>query len=603
MKIMKQKNKNGRYGQIEVKSGDIGSARIIHKDVWKRFFHTCKVANIPYFALFIYIALSIVHITFSVYIPQVNADFFNGDASAKSIAKFFGCELLITAIVQVVLYANQIFRAKTNRNLRNVLWGKILKVKPRFYDKVSSNTLLSRITIDTESFNAFILDILWQIIMSVYTLVLTLKEMSDISLKASFVLLIFVPISFLMSFIMGRLNIKYENAVKFKMSNLTDYLSELVSCLPIIKSFNRQHYETERGKKVIDEYFTAQRNLIFLDVGKQFASIFVGILPEIAIIMMGVRLLSSNSIDAAGWYVFYIYAGTLFSFAAELGGYWQSTKSIQGQLATVTQVLLEEEEGIDRYVSDIIESGDIAFDGVSFAYDEKTYVLNNVSFTIAKNKTTAIVGYSGSGKSTVIKLLERIYESSKGRILLGGKELKEYGLSGWRDKIAVVSQNSPMISGTIKDNILYGIKREVSDEEIMAAANLAYIGNFIRKCPDGLNQPVGQFGSKLSGGQRQKISIVRAILSEPEILILDEPTASLDILSINEVAEIVNSLHGKITIIIAAHQPRLVKSADSVIVINSDHTAVQGTHSTLLATDEFYKKLINNDLEVSEDEE
>lgn len=161
MKMRKEKNKNGRYGKIEVKSGDIGSAKIIHKDVWKRFFHTCKVANIPYFTLFIYIALSIAHITFSVYIPQVNADFFNGDASVQSIAKFFGCELLITAIVQVVLYANQIFRAKTNRNLRNVLWGKILKVKPRFYDKVSSNTLLSRITIDTESFNAFILDILW----------------------------------------------------------------------------------------------------------------------------------------------------------------------------------------------------------------------------------------------------------------------------------------------------------------------------------------------------------------------------------------------------------------------------------------------------------
>lgn len=591
-----------RSDKYKVATGDIGSAKIVHKNVWKRFFHTVKVARIPYISLFIYIGLSIAQSTFAVYIPQVNADFFNGDGSGKSVAMFFGCELLLTVIVQVVLYASHIFRAKSNRNLRNVLWGKILRLKPRFYDRVSSNTLLSRITVDTESLNEFVIGIVWELLLSIYTLILSLREMSKISLKASFVLLAFVPLAVLISFIMGRLNIKLENASKFKLANLTDYLSELVASLPVVKSFNRQDYETKRGESVVDEAYQAQRNLIGLDVLKQVVSTLFGVLPEIAIIYMGVRLLNAKSIDSAGWYIFYVYAGTLLSFVTQLGRYWENTKRIQGQLATVTQVLLEEEEGLEHYVNEVIESGDISFDKVSFAYDEKP-VLDKVTFTIPKNKTTVIVGYSGSGKSTVLKLLERIYEPTDGRILLGGKNFYDYNLTQWRDKIAVVSQNSPMISGTIRENILYGIKREVGDEEIMKAAKLAYVYDFISKCPDGLNHDVGQFGSKLSGGQRQKISIARAILEKPEYLILDEPTASLDILSVNEIIETIRSLSGTMTIIVVAHQPKLVEHADNIVVIGDDHTAVEGEHRVLALTNDFYRELINSKPEVMPDEE
>lgn len=591
-----------KYEKYRVATGDIGSSRIVHKNVWKRFFHTVKVARVPYFTLLVYIVLSLGYGAFAVYIPEVNADFFNGDGSVKSVAMFFGCEMLITVIVQIILYVNHLFRARSNRNLRNVLWGKILKLKPSFYDRVSSNTLLSRITVDTESLNAFIIDIVWELIMSVYMLILSLNEMSKISLKAAFVLLAFAPIALVISFIMGRLNIKFENAGKFKLSNLTDYLSELVVSLPLVKSFNRQEYETKRGEAVVEEAYEAHRNIIGIDLFRQILSTFFGILPEIAIIYMGVKMLNAKSIDAAGWYVFYVYAGTLLSFVSDLGGYWEKTKTVQGQLATVTQVLLEEEEGIEHYVNEVINSGDISFDNVSFAYDE-ALVLDKVTFTIPRNKTTVLVGYSGSGKSTALKLLERVYEPTDGRIMLGGKSFYDYDLTAWRDKIAVVSQNSPMISGTIRDNILYGINREVSDEEIMDACKLAYVHEFISKCPNGLEHEVGQFGEKLSGGQRQKISIARAILKNPEYLLLDEPTASLDILSMNEIVSAINSLNGKMTIVIVAHQPKIAENADNIVVINSDHTAIDGTHNELMVMSDFYQKLINNELEVELDED
>lgn len=600
-KIFKSKNREASDEKYRVITGDIGSAKIVHKNVWKRFFHTVQVADIPYITFLFFVIISIAENTFLIYIPQVNADFFNGDASVRSVAMFLAAELLSNLVVQLVLYVNQVFRAKSNRNLRNVLWGKILKVRSKFYDKVSASTLLSRITVDTESLNAFMLDIIWEMFLSIYTLILTIREMSRISLKASFILLVFVPVAWLIAFIMGRLNIRFENAAKFRMSNLTDYLSELISSLPVVKSFNRQEFETKRGENVINEYYIAQRNLIVLDVLKQIISTAFNVLPEIVIIYMGVRLLSEKSIDAAGWYIFYVYAGSLLNFVVELSGFWQKTKTVQGQLATVTQVLLEEEEGFEHYINKVIESGDISFDKVSFAYGEKT-VLDKVSFTLEKNKTTAIVGYSGSGKSTLLKFMERIYDPDSGRILLAGKDLKDYDLKEWRDKIAVVSQESPMISGSIRENILYGIRREVSDEEIMKAAKLAFVDEFIRKCPDVLDHNVGQFGSKLSGGQRQKISIARAILSDPEYLILDEPTASLDMLSANEIASTVQKLHGKMTIIIVAHQPDMIIGADRIVVVNRDHTAVEGTHRELLAVNYFYQKLMNNELEVVLDE-
>ncbi len=578
---------------IEVQSGDITKGRINNKGIWKRFFHACAVAKIPYLTLLLYIGLSAAQSLLLVKIPQVNANFFTGDASVESITMFLCAEIASMVICQVVLYVNHVFRAKTNRNLRNVLWGKILRLKPSFYDRVSANTLLSRITVDADSLNAFIMDVILQIVLQIYLLILTVNEMSAISMQAAVVMLVFVPLSLLISFVTGRLNLKFQNAMKFKMSDLTNYLGELVTSLPVVKAFNQQDYESRRGKKVIDDYYTAQRNTIGLDIGKQIVGTLFGILPEITIIMIGVRMLRDSTLTPAGWYTFYIYSGTLLSFVSSLGSLWEQTKYIQGQMNKITDVLCEEEEGLETYIKDAIESGDIVFDNVSFSYED-TQALNKVSFTIPKNKTTALVGYSGAGKSTVLKLLERIYDPDEGRILLCGTQLKDYDLKAWRANIAFVTQNAPMISGTIRENILYGIRREVSNEEIMAAAKQVYLDQFIESCPGGLEHQVGQFGSKLSGGQKQKISIARAILTHAEYLILDEPTASLDMLSAEEVANAIGNLHGKATVIMIAHQPRVIRNADHIIVLDKDHAAVEGCHKDLIHANGFYTQLMQD---------
>lgn len=579
---------------IKTRSGDTTLSKVENKGIWKRFFHTCKMARIPYITLLLYIVLSAVQSTVLVYAPQINANFFTGDASVKSISMFIGVELLTTVVGQIALYVCHVFRYKTDRNLRNALWGKILRLKPKYYDRVSANTLLSRITIDTQSLNAFIVDVILDIAFQIYILILTIEEMSGISIKASFMMLAFVPLSLLISFTIGRLNLKFENAMKFKMSDLTDYLSELVASLPVVKAFNMQGFESRRGKKVINEYYTANRNVIGLDIGKQIVGTAFGVLPDIALILVGIRMLKDSTLTPAGWYTFYAYSGVLLSFVSNLGGLWEQTKSIQGQLNRVSEVLFEEEEGLENYINEAVESGDISFDNVSFSYGD-TQALDKVSFTIPKDQTTALVGYSGAGKSTVLKLLERVYDPDGGRIILHGNELKDYDIKAWRNKIAFVTQNAPMISGTIRENILYGIKREVSDEEIMEAAKLVYVDQFIMSCPDGLEHQVGQFGSKLSGGQRQKISIARAILTQAECLILDEPTASLDIISADEVAQAIENLKHKVTIVMISHQKRVIQNADHIIVLDKEHSAVEGTDGELMYANEFYTQLMQEE--------
>lgn len=589
---MKFKKKVSAQKQnVEVASADKTQAKIENKGIWKKFLNTCKVAKLPIPTLIIYIVLYLAQTAFIIYIPQVNADFFTGGGDKKSIAMFLGVELASMVVGQIVLYVNQVFRAKTDRNLRNVLWGKIIHLKPSYYGKISASTLLSRITDDANSLNAFVMDVVLSIFFSIYTLILAIAEMSTISIKASIMLLVFVPVFLLFSFIVGRLNLRFENKVKFNMSNLTEYLSELMASLPIIKAFNRQSYESLRGEKVINNYYKTQRNVIGLDVGKQVVGGVIGIVPDIVIIVMGIQMLKNSTIDAAGWYVFYVYAGTLIGFVSELGSYWENSKSIQGQLSKISDVLSEENETLDGYIIDSIESNDILFDNVSFSYDE-AIILDNVSFTIPEKKMTAIVGYSGAGKSTVLKLIERIYEPTEGAVLLKGNSLNDYSIKAWREKIAYVTQNTPMISGTIRDNVLYGVKRNVSDEEIMEAAKLVYVDEFIESVDEGLDYEVGQFGSKLSGGQRQKLSLARAVLTSAEYLILDEPTASLDMISTKEVNEAIVGLKDKRTIILVTHSADIISKADHIVVIDNEHHSKEGSHNDMILESEFYTELV-----------
>ena len=580
--------------RIDVATGDAEGAKVKQKGVWKRFFHMLKLANLPYLWIVIYVALTIIEGRILILIPQVNGNFFAGDASVGSVLKFIGFELLNTAISLVMLFFNHLIRYRTNRNLRNSLWGKILKLHPSYFDRVSSNTLISRITIDTEAVNEIVFDIVLDLLTSIYYLTLTLREMSAISLKASLIMLAFAPISVLLAFFVGRLTMKFENKSKFQMANLTEYLSELMSCLPLLKALNMQGYERRRGKKVVSEYYKANRNLIGLDAVSSVIGAIVGCLPEIAIILLGVRMMKQNELAVSEWYMFYAYSGALIGFVGTLTSIWNRSKSVQGRLNKVSDVLYEEEESIENYVKESLEAGDLSFDHVTFGYEEKT-VLDNVSMTFPGKQITALVGHSGAGKTTVLKLLERIYEPQSGRILTGGREIASYNVRAWRENLSYVMQDPPLISGSIRENLLYGIDRDVSGDEIKAVLKQTRLTEFIDSLPDGLDHEVGQFGSKLSGGQRQKIAVANAILSSADVLILDEPTASLDIISTADIVNTVRELSGKRTVILVTHDKQAIGAADHIIAVEEGGKISEGKLTDMLKTSGFFRTMMREE--------
>ncbi|SCM85443.1 Protein of unknown function [Bacillus mycoides] len=232
--------------------------------------------------------------------------------------------------------------------------------------------------------------------------------------------------------------------------------------------------------------------------------------------------------------------------------------------------------------------------------NEEEKILKNIDFTIESGKVTAIVGPSGSGKTTLFSLLERFYEPTSGFIKLGKEPITAYSLQSWRRQIGYVSQDSPLIDGTIRDNICYGVEGEVTDEEIEKVAAMAYVDAFIHDLPSGYATEVGERGVKLSGGQRQRIAIARALLRNPQILMLDEATSSLDSKSESVVQKALNNLMKGRTTLVIAHRLSTVVDADKIIFIEKGNLTGSGSHDELLQTHDMYREFAMQQLKIKE---
>lgn len=576
----------------QVKDADMqaNGSKVKNKGLWRKFFHLVRLAKIPYIGLAIYFLISLSTVYVAVRLPQVESDVFTGNASVENIAWVIGVELLMNLVAVVMIASMGIIGGRIDRNFRNAIWDKILRLEPKYFDSVSANSLLSRITDDAESMKDFIMLILSEIT-GITTTVATIAAMSTMNKGLAVVLAVFVPVFMIFGFIVGRVRMRVGNSVKFKMAELTDYLSGQLARITVIKAFNRESYETERGEAAIEDYYIAQRKEQITEFLQSTIASIIHIVPEVTMLFVGIYMLEKKALTPAGWIVFYAYANQVFSFFSEKIGLWINIKTYQGHMNRLSELFSVPEEGVKAYIGEEVSSGDIVFDSVSFAYDERE-ILHKTTITFPKNEFTAIVGPSGTGKTTIFKLIERIYEPTEGRILQNGHEIKEYKMENWRRQFSYVKQDTPMISGTLRDNILYGVGQDVTDEQIMSAAREVRADAFIMNCPGGLDYEVGQFGDKLSGGQKQKVSILRAFLQNREYILLDEPTASLDVVSVQEVLDSIKQLIGKRTIILVAHDDKLLRDAGHVVVVEDDAKVYEGTAEEVIKASGFFREMV-----------
>lgn len=567
----------------------------INRGIWKTFFNLCLKANLPILGIIVFCVISMVSSKIYLLVPSKTGELFAGNVSAQLVVMIILCSILTNTLGQITGFIEQVVNAKIDRNFRNVLWKKTVLLPMSFFDKVPAGSMISRITSDTENLRTFIMKVVISEFIGLYTMYITLKQVSTYDKSLVYILLGLIPVVVILAIVLGRVTLKIQIKVRDKISNLTRFLSELIMSIPVVKAFNKESYESQRGDNVIDDLYKANKMQLYLSLAKNPINTIVELGKKFALIFVGIQFIKKGTLNAATWYAFYEFATTLLNSVNAKEAVWEQIKATQGSLYRVAKVLEEPEEGFQHYKMEMAKPGDIVFENVTFAYKSNS-ILKNVSFTIPCNKTTAIVGPSGVGKTTALKLIERFYEPSEGKITIGGFDIQEFDLRKWRSQVAYVSQDIPIMSGTIKENIVYGVKRNVTDEELKQAAEAANAHEFIMKQPEGYETQVGQFGSRLSGGQKQRITISRALLSEPSILILDEPTSNLDAEAASEVMKGINNLKINRTAIVVAHDEKAILNADHIVVFNLDGSISSGTHKELLATNSFYRSMMGGEL-------
>jgi ATP-binding cassette subfamily B protein len=476
--------------------------------------------------------------------------------------------------------------------LRQDAFDAVLKRDLSFYDSFPSGKIVSRVTSDTQAFSQTVtltMDLMSQLLL----VVLLIGYLFSVDAGLAWLTLALAPFIILVAMGFRRLarnTITQSRRVKAAVSS---HIQETISGIGVAKTFRQE-------QSIYDEFLevNAQSYRINLRTGYVFSGIFplLNILAGIgtaALVYFGGRTVQQGALSAGQWYLF-IQGIALFWFPlTSIASFWSQ---FQLGLAGAERVfaLLDAEPKVVQtdsvQLSDL--GGEICFENVDFCYHENEPVLENFSLTLHAGETLALVGHTGSGKSSIGKLIARFYEFQSGRLSVDGHDLRSLDLGPYRARLGLVTQSPFLFDGTVLDNIRYG-KAEASDEEVTRAAQQVGGGDWIDSLPHGLLTEVGERGSSLSMGQRQLVALARVLLQDPSIFILDEATASIDPLTetlIQEGLEVV--LEGRTSIVIA-HRLSTIKNADRIIVLRKGKIIEEGTHPSLLAQGGHYAELYN----------
>ena len=502
----------------------------------------------------------------------------------------------ICSFFRLYLFVN--FTENTLANLRLSLYSNLVKLPMSFFSQKRVGELNSRISSDItqiqDTLTSTIAEFLRQFILIFGGVLLLANE----SIKLTLLMLSVVPLVAVAAVIFGRFIRKYSKNVQDKVAESQVVVEETMQGISIVKAFANEWYEIARYNGKIKEVVS-----IAIKGGKYrgyFASFIIFCLfgAIVAVVWYGVQLSISGEISVGQLISFVLYStfvGASFGGIAEL--YAQIQKAI-GATERVFELLDETPEKINANgTTSPLEKiqGNVSFKNVAFSYPSRKeiQVLKDVSFTAGFGQKIAIVGPSGTGKSTIASLLLRFYNIDAGEIQIDGKNIYDFDLENLRGNMSIVPQDVILFGGTIKENIAYG-KPNATDEEILLAAKQANAYHFIESFPEKFETIVGERGIKLSGGQRQRIAIARALLKNPSILILDEATSSLDSESEKLVQEALEILMEGRTSIIIAHRLSTIRSADQILVLDNGRIAEQGTHQDLIELENgIYKNLSN----------
>lgn len=511
--------------------------------------------------------------------------------NGKELTEYIGVTVLAAVLSIASTYFLRKMEEVLNMRIRVKLWRKIMHLPTSYYDVDSGAELVSRVTGDASA-PATLFDIIVVVGSSIYTIVRSFIQLYDTNVMLANYSLIMVPV--ILAVFAGYSVLQFKLGVYSTKVTATamGYLTERVQSFRLIKSAVAEKIEAKLGNKNFKKMYIAEFLSWLSTAVFQVISNLTSIIFIVIVFVIGGQLVPKGEVtvgDLTSFYMttsivgvhlglFFINAGSLFS-----------TLGNMKKIADVMDTPNEKEYGDDVPLI----CADITFDDVSFAYDEEREVIKNLSVKIPMGRVTAIIGGNGAGKSTLFKLLTRLYEPNGGKVLFAEDDISRYDLTQWRDRFAYVFQKDPLIGGTVRENLTYGLEREVTDEELVEVTKKANCYDCIMEKPNGFDEDVGLDGSNFSGGQGQCISIARAMLRDADILLLDEATSNLDCLSEAAVTQAMDNLMRDKTTIMIAHNYAATRNADYIIVMKDGALEAAGTPDELLESNTYYQAFTN----------
>ncbi|BEV40065.1 multidrug resistance ABC transporter ATP-binding protein/permease BmrA [Bacillus stercoris] len=575
------------------------------KSKLKPFFALVRRTNPSYGKLAFALALSVVTTLVSLLIPLLTKQLVDG----FSMSNLSGTQIGLIALVFFVqaglsayaTYALNYNGQKIISGLRDLLWKKLIKLPVSYFDTNASGETVSRVTNDTMVVKELITTHISGFITGIISVIGSLTILFIMNWKLTLLVLVVVPLAALILVPIGRKMFSISRETQDETARFTGLLNQILPEIRLVKASNAEDVEYGRGKTGISSLFKlgVREAKVQSLVGPLISLVLMAAL--VAVIGYGGMQVSSGELTAGALVAFILYLFQIIMPMGQITTFFTQLQKSIGATERMIEILAEEEE--DTVTGKQIENAHlpIQFDRVSFGYKPDQLILKEISAVIEAGKVTAIVGPSGGGKTTLFKLLERFYSPTAGAIRLGDEPIDTYSLESWREHIGYVSQESPLMSGTIRENICYGLERDVTDDEIEKAAEMAYALNFIKELPNQLDTEVGERGIMLSGGQRQRIAIARALLRNPSILMLDEATSSLDSQSEKSVQQALEVLMEGRTTIVIAHRLSTVVDADQLLFVEKGEITGRGTHHELMASHDLYRDFAEQQLKMNAD--
>lgn len=511
---------------------------------------------------------------------------------AKIVVGLIGVYILGALASWLQTYLMASLSQKTVKNMRKDIFDKVQTLPLRFFDEKPRGDLMSRLTNDVENINNTLSQATTQIFSSLITVIGAIGMMLMLSPSLTLVSLIVVPLGLFITKKIAERTRKLFLEQQSELGQLNGYIEEMISGQRVVKAFNRE-------QETIEQF--AEKNQRLKKVGAQ-AQVFSGIIPPL---MNAINNLSFALVACVGGYMAVQGAITIGIITAflnyskqfarplnELANQFNMLQSAFAGAERVFEVLDEEPEFADQTVARPLEqvAGKVEFKDVTFGYKADEPVLKGIHLTAEPGQMIALVGPTGSGKTTIVNLLMRFYDVQKGSVTVDGQDVRQIEKENLRSSIGMVLQDTYLFAGTVKENIRYG-RLDATDEQVMHAAHMANAHSFIDRLPEGYETKLTEDASNISQGQRQLLTIARAILADPSILILDEATSSIDTRTEMQIQKALKVLMQGRTSFVIAHRLSTIQEADQILVINQGEIIERGSHKELLKQKGFYYNL------------